>query len=749
MKCTKCNAEIREGAKFCTSCGEPVAANQENAQAGTPVTETETAGDAQEAGEPVAEEKAAEAVQEVETPGAEEKTAENGQEAETPAEEANEVEIAPAAETPVEASESGAVDEEEEGRAEMPGAAEAESEAGAEQMAPKTGEAIADMEQLAQETGEAEAGAGYAAPETDGPVPDMEQTSSAAGGPAAGMGQPVPEMNGPVPGAQQPGQGAPHYAPGVPQHGATPGTVKEGKKFGKAIIGVIAAVVVVVIAAFAALRLMEKDPKDVVIAAFENVHPKDQVYPTEELFGTSEMMKSLQTTSSEGGMTLKLSDSSEPFITQFAGSGLKMSAQNNLETKETAVNLGLLLNDMEYLNLDAYYGGEKVIIAVPEISSKAFTLDLSKDLAQQFKDSPVFGELIKQQGIDADGLALYIEELKAQTENKEDQPFNLDELLNRYKEGCKAQDNFKAALTVTKGEKQKFTMDGKEVSCKGYNTVISKDSMVDFLEDSSEFFLQDETLREDFLNQLETTVRLSELMGQSMGESLSAKELRDQTFAEAEKSAKEMIKYLDRTLDDVDMVVYVDKKGRLAALDGTTMLHIEDTDVDVKFHLELKGGSYLTQNMSGTIEMEGDGDVVTLEVQRSGKYDKKNLTDELSLSMDTGDDTFGFSYAAAYTVDDGAYDVSAKLSSNGSRILGLSAEGAVDELEKGKSFHMDIDKLKLTIEDSEYITFKGEYYLRPLEDEIKVPKGDPMDILGADLTEWIEVIQEFQAFSPF
>ena len=749
MKCTKCDAEIREGAKFCTSCGEPVAANQENAQAGTPVTETETAGDAQEAEEPVAEEKAAEAVQEVETPVAEEKTAENGQEAETPAEEANEVEIAPAAETPVEASESGAADVEEEGRAEMPGAAEAESEAGAEQMAPETGEAIADMEQLAQETGEAEAGAGYAAPETGGPVPDMEQTGSAAGGPAAGMGQPVPEMNGPVPGAQQPGQGAPHYAPGVPQHGATPGTVKEGKKFGKAIIGVIAAVVVVVIAAFAALRLMEKDPKDVVIAAFENVHPKDQVYPTEELFGTSEMMKSLQTTSSEGGMTLKLSDSSEPFITQFAGSGLKMSAQNNLETKETAVNLGLLLNDMEYLNLDAYYGGEKVIIAVPEISSKAFTLDLSKDLVQQFKDSPVFGELIKQQGIDADGLALYIEELKAQTENKEDQPFNLDELLNRYKEGCKAQDNFKAALTVTKGEKQKFTMDGKEVSCKGYNTVISKDSMVDFLEDSSEFFLQDETLREDFLNQLETTVRLSELMGQSMGESLSAKELRDQTFAEAEKSAKEMIKYLDRTLDDVDMVVYVDKKGRLAALDGTTMLHIEDTDVDVKFHLELKGGSYLTQNMSGTIEMEGDGDVVTLEVQRSGKYDKKNLTDELSLSMDTGDDTFGFSYAAAYTVDDGAYDVSAKLSSNGSRILGLSAEGAVDELEKGKSFHMDIDKLKLTIEDSEYITFKGEYYLRPLEDEIKVPKGDPMDILGADLTEWIEVIQEFQAFSPF
>ena len=49
----------------------------------------------------------------------------------------------------------------------------------------------------------------------------------------------------------------------------------------------------------------------------------------------------------------------------------------------------------------------------------------------------------------------------------------MDALLTRYKEGCKAQDNFKAALTVTKGDKKSFTMDGKEVSCRGYNTVVS------------------------------------------------------------------------------------------------------------------------------------------------------------------------------------------------------------------------------------------------------------------------------------
>ncbi len=693
MKCTKCNAEIREGAKFCTSCGEPVAANREEAAAA------------------LAEDKGAEA-----------------EKPEAPQAEAGQPEAEPKSadvsrEKPETVKQDAAVD------------GNAQAEAAKHEIEPEPVKPETEAEMVK--------------PEIEMVKPETEPAANEAGETVSGMEQLAPETNRPVPEGPKPVRSALQSGSGAPQPGPAPGTVKEGKKFGKAIIGVLAAVVVVVIAAFAALHLMEKDPKDVVITAFENIHPKGEVYPTEELFGTSEMVKSLQNSSSEGGMTLKLSDSSQPFISQFAGSGLKMSAQNNLETKESAFNVGLFLNDMELVNMDAYYGNDKVIVALPEISSKAFTLDLGKDLAKQIKDSPVVGQLAKDQGVDVDGLVLYIEELKKQAENKEEQSFNLEELLNRYKEGCKAQDNFKAAMTVTKGEKQKFTVDGKEVNCKGYNTVISKDSMIDFLDDSSEFFLEDETLREDFLNQLEMTVRLSELMGESMGESISAKELRDQTFAEAEESAKEMIKYLDRTLDDVDMVVYVDRKGRLAAVDGTTTLHIDDTDVDVKFHVELNGGAYLTQNMSGTLEMEGGGDVVTLDLQRSGKYDKKNLTDELSISADTGSDTFDFTYAAAYTADDGSYDVSAKFSANGTKVLVISAEGAVDEMEKGKSFHMDIDKLKLTLDGGEYITFKGEYYLRPLEDEIRVPKGEPMDVLAADEMEWVKVIEEFMAFSPF
>ncbi len=139
-----------------------------------------------------------------------------------------------------------------------------------------------------------------------------------------------------------------------------------------------------------------------------------------------------------------------------------------------------------------------------------FTVDLGEGLAERIKNSPTVGPLLEQNGVDVEGMAVYFTELmdeaeKAQTEGR--QPFDVEALINRYKEGCKAQENFKAALTVEKAAKGTYTIDGAQVSCKGYNVTVSKDSMIEFLRQSSDFFLQDETLKADFMRQLEIPLR--------------------------------------------------------------------------------------------------------------------------------------------------------------------------------------------------------------------------------------------------
>lgn len=687
MKCKKCQAEIPEGAKICTICGEPV--NQDNNQAEAPAAQDRAADGVEAEAEAAPVEAAAEAV---------------------PAEAAAEaapVEAAAEA-VPVEA------------------AAEVVPEAAAEAV---PAEAAPEAAQVPEAEVVEAVPAVEAAPAEAAPVVEAAPVEVSKAQPAT-PSQAAPEAQ-------------PAYSPAVPTGPAAGGGNGGGKNFTKIIIGVIAAIVVISVAALAAIKLTAKDPKEVVIAAFENIHPEGEVHPSEELFGTSEFLENIQKASTEGGLTLKLSGSSDSTVSEFNGSGIRIEAKENKETNESSANVGVIYKDMDLVNLDAYYGNNKVVVAIPELSARAFTLDINKDMAQQVKDSPTFGPLAEEMGIDVEGFAAYFNELREQTENSEQQPFDLAALMNRYKEGCKAEDNFKAALTVTKGDKKNFTLDGEEVSCRGYETVISKTSMIEFLNTSSDFFLQDEQLRQDFLNQLEMTVRMSEIMGESMG-AASAEDLTKQTYDEVERSVEEMITYLDESLDDVNMTVFVDKKGRLAAVEGTTVLHVDHEDVDVKFNMVLKGGAYLTQNFDCTVEMTDGTDTVTVTVNRSGEYDGNKLTDDMDFGVAiTGAGEYGFAYTTTYTKDSGDYHVGMNLYGEGSEIVDISMTGVIDELEKGKTFHADIDELKISLMDqSEYVSLDGEYYYRPLESDVAVPEGDTLDVMAATQDDWNNVVME-------
>ena len=181
------------------------------------------------------------------------------------------------------------------------------------------------------------------------------------------------------------------------------------------------------------------------------------------------------------------------------------------------------------------------MMSMPELTGKVFTVDLGEGLADRLKASPTLGPVLTESGVDVDGLAAYITEYFDWAESVSEEgemPFDVAALLERYKEGCTAYDSFKEALTVEKAEKGTYTVDGAEVSCQGYTVQVSKAAMIDFLRTSSDFFLQDETFKEDYLQQLEMSVRMSELMGAAAGlEGQSAEEMLQQTYGEIENGA--------------------------------------------------------------------------------------------------------------------------------------------------------------------------------------------------------------------
>ena len=69
--------------------------------------------------------------------------------------------------------------------------------------------------------------------------------------------------------------------------------------------------------------------------------------------------------------------------------------------------------------------------------------------------------------------------------------------------------------------------------------------------------------------------------------------------------------------------------------------------------------------------------------------------------------------------------------------------GVIDELEKGKTFHADIDALEISAMDNAVnVVLSGEYYFRPLTEEIIPLEGDTMDVLSATQEEWSAVGME-------
>ena len=599
----------------------------------------------------------------------------------------------------------------------------AEGQAGTAEAQAETAEAQAETAEGQAETAEAQAETAEAQAETaeaaaDQAAPTQARTESAAQAPAA---------------------------PAEPQ---------PKKGFVKVLAAVVILAAVIAVAALAYVKLNEKDPKQVVIDAFENVYTKDQVFPAEELFGTKEFAEAAGKTDTEGGLTLKMDSCSDPSVNAYAGSGLRFEGKDDRTNNRTSFNMGVIYNGMDLANLDAYYGDDTLMMAIPELSSRVFTVDLGDGLADRIKNSPTVGPLLEQNGVDVDGLAAYFTDLIAESEQAQEEgkaPFDLDALVTRYKEGCKAQDNFKAAMTVTKADKGTFTMNGAEVSCKGYDVVISKDSMVEFLRTSSDFFLQDETLKGDFLRQLEATVKMSELMGGTMSGtgSMSAEEMQQQAYDEVKDAVDQMITYLDKSLTDVQMTVYVDKKGNLAAVNGTTSLHIEDADegkedIAVEFSFELQGGAYLTQNMKGSINLTNDGETATVALTKQGTYDGKKLTCDISVDVTAPDaSAYNFMYTGTYDSNDGSYHAGLEVGGDGSQYFKMSATGVIDQLEKGKTFHMDIDALEIAVMDNAgSVVLSGELYSRPLEGEVAPLEGESMDVLAATVDDWNSVLME-------
>ena len=550
-----------------------------------------------------------------------------------------------------------------------------------------------------------------------------------------------PQETGSVSGGGSP---ASETAPSSGSLPSVPEEPKPGKKGMKILIaaGVVAAAGAA--AAFAFTQMNAKDPKEAVVDAFQTTFSHEQVSPAEDIFGLSQFSSASVSSDAEAGLTLSLDSSSMEELNALTGGGLRISSRNDVSNKKSDANVGVVYNGMDVVNLDLYYGDHTLMAAIPELSEKVLTMDLGDGLADRIKNSPAMSRLLDENGISADAAAAYLTEVTALAEENAaagGNTLDLPALMDRYREGCKAQENFKAALTVEKTDKSTVTVNGQEKECRGYSVLVSKAALIDFLRTSSDFFLQDEALKNQYLRQLELTVKLNGLMGGSVP--ATAEELQAGAYEEAKAAADQMIQALDASLTDIQMTVYLDKDGVLTSVLGSTVINggITGSDGDsqtvpteVAFEAVFEGGAYPLQNLTGQLTIGSGDDAMALYLVKQGVYDDKKLTCDASLDLVSGSDdsapSVSILYSGSYITESGDYHISLEAVENGSQLF-----------KKGTSIQADIDSLEISTADSSLI-FSGNYYFKPLSGEIAPLEGTPMDVLAATEEDWYSLIME-------
>lgn len=525
----------------------------------------------------------------------------------------------------------------------------------------------------------------------------------------------------------------------------------EKKKSGKVMLGVAAAVAVVGIGAAAVPKLME-NPKKTVIAAFESINSENQITGAEEIFGWKEFLENYGKVDCESVFRIQIDGCSEPGMEMFEGAGLEVRSMADLENWKSRAEMSLDYKHMDLADLQFYYGDQMFMAAVPQLVDRVFTLKIDDSLGESLKNSPMEAPYLEESGVDIDQLAELTKEMMEKPENgKAKGQLDFPGLFDRYRKGCKAKESFQQAMMVEKAEKANFLIDGKETSCKGYHVQINKDSLIAFLRTSSDFFLNDEEMKKQYLDQLRLSISMAALFSGSMenGALSSAEEMVQQNYDEIKEQADWMIQILEQSLQDIDMMVYVDPKGRLAGLTGTTTVVEADMDTveerreaQIEFALELQGGNYLTENMNGRLSITSDGATMDILYEKAESYDKERLDSSCKVTVLSPDDeNITMNASGTYIAESGDCQLSFELLVPEMQPIVIHGSGVVTELEKGKSIYADIDAMSIEAEGVT-MNFSGELGYGPLSGEVLPLEGEDLDVLAATEEDWGEIVME-------
>lgn len=387
------------------------------------------------------------------------------------------------------------------------------------------------------------------------------------------------------------------------------------------------------------------------------------------IIGIDDMIKETKEGRSQHSLELSLPTS---------GLGLDITLLSNQKDQVSLSTFSPKWNSFGIDDIVLYQQDQRFYAGIPDAMDEVIYLDMEEGL-DELSDS-YLGELLRD--YTGEDLADYFSP-------KEDLDFIeycSDELMAIYD-----------SMEVKKDGKQKLTIDGKSQNCTQYQVLIPGDCLVDLFEAIVEYSAD-----------LSPAVDLA---------------LRESGWEDFIRSFE---------IEDMELTMCLDKKGRLVASEGEIEMYSYDSSTPeiIAYDLRLLGGG----NPSDQIELDFDVEYglasgsTTLE--RNKTYDKDSGLED-TIEIFYGGSTWA-EYNFSYDSESGDWELSCEIEGDG-----IQAEGEISDLKRGKAMTFSLDDLSLIengqIDESGLIELR--YQFGDLEDKIEEPFDVEEAISVSDLDE--------------
>lgn len=288
-----------------------------------------------------------------------------------------------------------------------------------------------------------------------------------------------------------------------------------------------------------------------------------------------------------------------------------------------------------------------------------------------------------------------------------------------YKTYCRSEiENLYNNMEVEKDGKESVKIGGKNQSCRKYQITISGKDIKKLIAKSAEYGLEE-----------------------AAASVITSGVYQSYYMATPSAMVNQFLSYLN--IDDIEMEVCLDRKGRVVNLQGEWNASFQNEAVFIDFEVTLSGKDSPADEIEGSILLtDNSGSAVEFTIEREKEYDsKKGITDSIELAMNDSGYRDAIDYEFSYNIANGDWEVSV-----GDGYTYYGAEGKISNLKKGRAITLEVD----SVTRNSTALFEGSYELAELDKSgVPVPQGtgDAISILDMSRQELIRIWTDLSAKS--